>query len=214
MDINKEEIEEVRELFGKELKNLDPTEFDQLHKALQQKYHPDKFERFDDETVREMAKDKFQRIEKLAEKVRSHFGQKAVSAYGDQSDLEKEAVRYRFDDMKIEIVTKNKDLKYKLFGTYLRWLERGDKFQIPKTKAQITIDQNHQGNRVGFVETIRIYLSFTEADSIEIIIDWLYGRLSGQADALIIEGKRLPVDQQAMAAHIRQKARLQLRGPE
>lgn len=222
--LTKDEIAELKELFGAELPGLSEDEFDRLHKELRQKYHPDKFERYDDEVVREMAKEKFQRIEKLAEKMRRHFkGESfAAPAYGSgtdygnigdapgRDDLNSEEATFGFDEMKIEILTRDKDLKYRLFGTYLRWLERGDKFKIPGTEAVITIDQDHRGNRVGFVEAVRIYLSFKPGDSISDIIDWLYERLHGHAEAMIIEGKRLPVDQLAMAAYIRQKSFLGL----
>ncbi|MEM1001010.1 MAG: hypothetical protein AAGN35_28405 [Bacteroidota bacterium] len=215
--LSQEDIAEIKELFGTELQGLDPEAFDRLHKELRQKYHPDKFERYDDEVVREMAKDKFQRIEKLAEKVKAHFAGEstiAAPAYGSGTNYADEDAIFGFDDMKIEIMTRDKDLKYKLFGTFLRWLERGDKFKIPKTNAKITIDQDHRGNRVGFVEAIRIYLTFTAEDPIETIIDWLYERLNGRADALIIEGKRLPVEKLALAAYIRQKAFLGLKAPD
>lgn len=211
--LTKDEIAELKELFGAELPGLSEEEFDRLHKELRQKYHPDKFERYDDEVVREMAKEKFQRIEKLAEKMQRHFKGETLSApaYGSgKDDLDSEEATFGFDEMKIEILTRDKDMKYRLFGTYLRWLERGDKFKIPGTEAVITIDQDHRGNRVGFVEAVRIYLSFKPGDSISDIIDWLYERLHGHAEAMIIEGKRLPVDQLAMAAYIRQKSFLGL----
>lgn len=217
MNLSKEDLEDIRELFGKELQGIEPTEFDRMHKELRQKYHPDKFEQYGDEVVREMANDKFQRIEKLAQKVKAHFDGSVAptpNAYGNSSSLDNEDAIFGFDDMKIEIVTRDKDLKYKLFGTYLRWLERGDNFKIPETEAKITIDQDHRGNRVGFTETVRIYLSFGATDSIPAIIDWLYRRLSGQAEGLIIEGKRIPIDRLAMAAYIRQKSFLGLKAPK
>jgi hypothetical protein len=215
--LTKEEIAELKELFGAELPGLAAEEFDRLHKELRQKYHPDKFERYDDEVVREMAKEKFQRIERLAEKMQRHFKGEGLSApaYGSGTEYQKDDLHskdaiFGFDSMKIEILTRDKDLKYRLFGTYLRWLERGDKFKIPGTEAAITVDQDHRGNRVGFVESVRMYLTFKASDSIADIIDWLYERLHGHAEALIIEGKRLPIDRTAMALHIRQKSFLGL----
>ena len=95
--------------------------------------------------------------------------------------------------MQIEIITRNKDLKYHLFARY-RWLERGESYSIPKTKAKIVMDEDHQGTSIGFNETVRLFITFGEGDPIEFISLWLYHRLKEQATALIIEGKRLPID--------------------
>lgn len=108
--------------------------------------------------------------------------------------------------MKIEIITKDKDLKYRLFGTGYRWLERGDKFKVPNTNAKIIMDEGHSGNRIGFTESIRMYLTFTESDSLLEITKWLFLSIAGQADALIIQGKRIPVDLQEMITYMMRKS--------
>ncbi|MEL6651420.1 MAG: hypothetical protein AAFQ87_11505 [Bacteroidota bacterium] len=149
--------------YGKPLEKLEEAEFEKLHKSLRTKFHPDKFEQYDDEVVREMAKEKFQLLESLGQKIRTHFkaggGQtvQIVDAFG-------EAAIFAYDNMKIEILTRNKDLKYHLFGSRLRWLERGERFKIPKTGAYLIVETAHRGMSIGFTESVKIYLTFGPDD--------------------------------------------------
>ena len=53
------EREEIRKYFGKPVEELSRDEFIQLHRQLRSRYHPDNFEKFADETVREMATERF-----------------------------------------------------------------------------------------------------------------------------------------------------------
>ena len=108
--------------------------------------------------------------------------------------------------MKLEVVTADKDLKYHLFGTAYRWLAWGDKFKLPGTQAYIIIDEDHRGVRIGYRETIRMYLTFGPDDDLEKIIDWLYGKLAGRATSLLVEGTSIPVDRDLLARHIRRTA--------
>lgn len=207
--LSPEEKKEIQEIFGKSLESLDLETFEKLHKEQRLKYHPDKFEQYDDEVVKELANRRFQRIEALAEKVKPLLkGDKQVTS--PQEDIFQEDAQFAFEGMKIEIITKDKDLKYRLFGTRYRWLERGDKFKVPNTEAKIIMDEGHRGNRIGFNETIRMYLSFTESDSLFEITKWLFQSIAGQADALIIQGKRIPVDLQEMMTYIMRKSFLRL----
>ena len=209
--ITPEEKKEIQEIFGKSLETLDLETFEQLHKEQRMKYHPDKFEKYEDEVVKELANRRFQRIEALAEKVKPFLkGESKLKMPQGEEDIFSEDAQFAFDGMKIEIITKNKDLKYLLFGSRYRWLERGDKFKVPNTNAKIIIDEGHSGNLIGFTETIRMYLSFTESDSLFEITKWLYERIAGEADALIIQGRRIPVDFQEMTTYIMRKSMLRL----
>jgi len=207
------EKEEIREVYGKDLKDLEWEEFEKLQMELRKKYHPDKFEQYNDEVIREMAHEKYQRIESLGGKLRKYMEfQEAGTVDQSEADMFDKKARFAFEHMKIEIITREKDLKYLLFGTYVRWLEQGDEFNIPRTEASIIMDQDHRGVSVGFVETIRIYLSFGTQDDLDTVINWLYERLQGHADAVIIEGKRTKVELSHLQSLIRRKAFIGIEG--
>jgi len=212
-NLSTQEKAEIKEIYGKSLSELSPEEFEVIHKTLRQKYHPDKFEHFDDAVVREMAHEKFQRIESLGKKIRMYLQKQGSGKVENlEADWASDEATFAYQNMRIDIITREKDLKYHLFGTRLRWLEQGEVFRIPNTQASLIMDTDHMGVSVGFVETIRIYLSFGELDDLDIIIDWLHQRLAPYADALIIEGKRIKVDLNAMQSLIRRKSFLRLDG--
>ncbi len=208
--ISPEEKKEIQEIFGQSLEALDAETFEQLHKEQRLKYHPDKFEKYEDEVVKELANRRFQRIEALAEKVKPFLKGEKKIPQKSQEDIFRDEAQFAFEGMKIEIITKDKDLKYRLFGTRYRWLERGDKFKVPNTNAKIIMDEGHAGNSIGFTESIRMYLTFTESDSLFEITQWLFQSIAGQADALIIQGNRIPVDLQEMMVYIMRKSFLRL----
>ncbi len=212
--ITPEDRKAIKEFYGIEIEALELATFEKLHKELRKKYHPDKFERYDDAIVREMAHEKFQKLETLGEKIR-----KSLATGGNQKTdtgediLNKNAV-FAFDNMKIEILTRDKDLKYRLFGSYLRWLEWGDRYTIPDTKASIIMDENHRGVSIGFTESVKMYLTFNQDDNLEEIIRWLFQRIEGNAHAVIIEGQRIPVDLNQMLSLMRRKSFLRIEAPK
>ena len=114
-----------------------------------------------------------------------------IKETGDFTDVN---AIFAFDKMKIEVVTRNKDLKYHLFGTQYRWLNYGDSFKIPETEARIIADESHGGQRMGFVETVRMYLTFGFNDPIELVAVWLFNAINERVSSLIIEGKKVQVD--------------------
>lgn len=210
---SEEELREIRELFGKDLSEIQEDEFDQLLKQIRKKYHPDQFEQFANEVVKEMAKDKFQRVEALGQKVRLYLtGQLASLGAGEeQADIYRDEARFAFDDMKIEVVTRDKDLKYRLFGTRYRWLLKGDKFKIPKVEdAYLVVDGDHAGRSIGFNESIRMYLTFGEEADVNAMVEWLYHQIKQGADGLIIAGERIKVDLGQMQERIRRTSFLRL----
>lgn len=210
---SEKELQEIRQIYQKDLSELNPENFDQLHKQLRLKYHPDKFEQYEDDVVREMANEKFKRLEELGGKIKEYLANGGAGTVEPVEDIFKENARFAYDNMKIEIITRDKDLKYKLFGTRYRWLMKGDKFKVPQTeKAYIIIDADHAGRKIGFNESIRMYLTFGEQDSLDAIATWLYQRIVGYSDGLIIAGKRIDVDLAQMQARIRRKSFLRLEG--
>ncbi|MCE7922133.1 MAG: hypothetical protein DYG98_03685 [Haliscomenobacteraceae bacterium CHB4] len=203
---------EIRETFGVLPEHLDAETFRKTLRELRARFHPDNFEKFGDDTVRQLATERFQRIERLAEKIDAWLSGKLQPALPgpsapdtDQRIFDPRA-RFAYREMKIEIRTGDKDLKYHLFGTFYRWLTLGDRFKIPDTQAFLIADEEHLGRRIGFVESIRVYLTFEENDSVEVITRWLFSKIEGRADALLIEGELVPIAYEAILLAIKRRS--------
>lgn len=208
-----QEKEEIRKLFGLPLEQLDLDTFRKTHRELRSKYHPDNFEHLENEAVKEMATEKFQNIESLASRVEAHLtGEKpSVATYDSNVEdyLRPNAV-YAGKRLKIEILTGDKDLKYHLFGTFYRWLQMGDSFKIPDTGGSIVIDEDYSGRRIGFQETVRMYLTFGEADSIEDMVSWLFNKIIGRADKLLVAGDIVEIDLEKIIRAIKRETVLRI----
>lgn len=203
------EKEAIQKYFGKPIEELNEADFRHIRKQLRAKYHPDNFEKFEDQTVREMATERFQAIEKLSEKVLEYYSQSATGNSGREKIFDPKA-QFAFDKLKIEVITSDKDLKYNLFGTFYRWLVYGDTFKIPNTKASIIMDENHQGTSIGYRETIRFYLTFGVDDAVEDLVDWLFSRIQDRASSLIIHGDIVQLDRDAILRAIKKTTFLQI----
>ncbi|HRI61314.1 MAG TPA: hypothetical protein PK228_16355 [Saprospiraceae bacterium] len=207
-----QEQQDIRELFGALPEHLDAESFKKTLRELRAKYHPDNFEKFGDDIVRQLATERFQRIERLAEKIEGWWNAKTQaiqpgpSASGSDQRLFDPRARFAYREMKIEIRTGDKDLKYHLFGTFYRWLTLGDRFKIPDSQAFLIADEEHLGRRIGFVESIRVYLTFEETDSVELITRWLFDKIAGRADALLIEGELVPIEYEAILFAIKRRS--------
>lgn len=203
---------EIEKLFGLAPEQLNKDNFRQVLRELRVKYHPDNFEKFGDDTVRTLATERFQDIERLAAKIEDWLnGQLHVEKRPPNSDpiFGKDA-RFAVREMKIELRTSDKDLKYHLFGSFYRWLMLGDKFKIPETGAWLIADEGHAGHRIGFQETIRLYLTFGESDSVETIVGWLFSKIAGRADSLIIEGDVVPIEYPELLLAVKRRSFLRL----
>ena len=209
------EREEIRKLYGIPLEEMDKDSFKKLHRDLRSKYHPDNFEQFENEAVKEMATEKFQHIETLSEKIEAYLSGSIpipTLTKKEAGDFMHPDAVFAGNQIKIEILTAEKDLKYHLFGTQYRWLEFGDRFKIPGTTASITIDEGHRGRRVGFQEAIRMYLTFNEADSIENIVHWMFEKIEGNVNTLLVKGETVPVAEEAIVLAIKRETYLRI-GP-
>jgi|AntRauTorckE5430_2_1112549.scaffolds.fasta_scaffold09519_1 hypothetical protein len=206
--INLEEQKLVEKYFGVRLEKLSPDKFKQERKKLMSKYHPDKFQHFEDETISEMATERFQQIQSLSEKIEHYFNGKITLSLDDK--IRQTDAIFAFDKLRIEIVTNDKELKYDMFGTYYRWLTFGESFNIPNTGAFLVMQEEHRGHQIGFVETIKIFLTFGVKDAVEDIVSWFFQTIDGRAKSLIIAGKKIPVEYDAMLMAIRRKAFLEL----
>lgn len=208
-----EETAEIRELFGLQPTQLSEESFRKALRELRAKYHPDNFEKFGDETVRQLATDRFQRIERLAEKIEAWLRGETMPGPNRQNPPSTNAVpfddpraRFAYQAMKIEIRTDDKDLKYQLFGLFYRWLTLGERFKIPETQAYLVADEDYRGHSIGFRETIRVYLTFEETDPVENIVGWLYPKIAGRAEALLIEGEIIPIEYKTILETIKKRS--------
>ncbi len=208
--ITQAEREAIQKYWGTSLESLHPEEFQKTFKQLRAKYHPDNFEKFEDDTVKEMATERFQQIQALAKKLEAYFAGKIKPEKLEEQAFHPMA-QFAFDQMKIEIITSDKDLKYHLFGTSYRWLVYGDRYKVPSTKeAYLIIDEDHRGMSIGFREAIRMYVTFGVNDAVEDIVDWLYERIKGRANSLLIEGESIPVDRNEMMRKIKKTSFLRI----
>lgn len=207
----------IEKYFGVRLEELDTEQLKKIHRELRAKYHPDNFEKFEDETVREMATERFQLIEDLAVKIETYLSGKSANAGFSKNasgeDFMNAHAVFAANKLKIEVITTDKDLKYHLFGASYRWLQFGDKFKIPDTQASIIIDEDHQGRSIGYQESIRMYLTFDEHEAIEKVVEWLYPRIKDQAKSLLIAGNRVEIEPFNIFYAIRKLAFLRIELP-
>jgi hypothetical protein len=206
------EKEAIKKYYELSLEELDKESFAKKRKQLRAKYHPDNFEKYEDETVREMATERFQKIEEISDKMASYFAgdTPAEAADAPKGDYRHSSAVFAAKKMKIEIIANDKDLKYRLFGRRYRWLLFGDEFPIPDTGATIVMDEDHKGNSIGFQETIRMYLTFGEEQKPQEIVDWLYPRISEGAKKLLVEGETVDVHPAAILQMIQKRSFLRL----
>lgn len=206
--------EDIQKYFGERLDALTPESYKKQLKQLRAKYHPDNFEKFEDETVKEMATERFQRIEELSALVDAHFNGGTLApkgaSQGTDDPLFSDLAIFAANKLKVELITTDKDLKYHLFGTRYRWLTYGDTYKIPNTTGTLVIDGNHQGTRIGFNESIKIYLTFGEQSSVGDIADWLFAKLEGQNTKLLIEREATPITSEAIQQALRKASFLRL----
>jgi hypothetical protein len=212
------EKELVQKYFGTTVEKLPTATFKQKLKELRVKYHPDLFQKFEDDTILEMAKERFQEIQTLAEKIEAfHKGGNIGTPVDTKTKMKRDFMSpealFATKKMKIEIKTSDKDLKYHLFGSSYRWLQYGQNFRIPKTGGRIIMDEDHRGTRIGFEEVVRIYLTFDEGEVVETIVEWLIGKIEGRANSLIIGKELVNNNYEAVVQSIKKQSFLRLAAP-
>ena len=208
----------TQKYFGTTVEELSPSAFKEKLKELRIKYHPDQFQKFADDTILEMAKERFQEIQILAEKIEAfHKGEKMGAPPGAKTKMKRDFMSpealFATKKMKIKIKTSDKDLKYHLFGSFYRWLQYGSTFKIPNTGGTIIMDEDHHGTRIGFQEVVRIYLTFEEGEVVEDIVNWLMGKIAGRANSLIIGKELVDNDYEAIVQSIKKQSFLRLAAP-
>ncbi len=202
--LSKEDQDRIVKYFGKPLSEITSDNFKELHTEARKKFHPDNFTHFGDETVLEMAKERFQEIETLSSKV-SAFLEGKASAATAPSDAESDPnVVYRSEGMRIDIMTSDAALKFRLFRS--RLIDRGDEVKIKGTKAKLIAMENYYNRGAGFRETVKVMLAFGEQSDLMPVVEWLFRHISGVTSSFVIEGKLVPIDPYEILKAIRQEA--------
>lgn len=97
------------EYFGKHPEDLTLDEFEQKHRELRTKYHPDKFEKYDDDIVKELTGEKFKEIEQLAGKIRhTYFSGPVSSAAAAAHPALGENPQFAYKNLKSKLLPKKK----------------------------------------------------------------------------------------------------------
>ncbi|MFK7931978.1 MAG: hypothetical protein AB8G22_00630 [Saprospiraceae bacterium] len=204
----------IQKYFGQSVQDLSKEDFATKQKQLRAKYHPDNFAKYDDETVVEMATDRFQLLEAVMKKMQDYYDGKIKTPALDPSAptelYRHSAALFAARKLKIEVITRNKDLKYLLFGRRYRWLMYGETFKIPKTDASLVMDQDHRGTSIGYQESVRFYLTFGESQPIEAIVEWLFGGIAQEGTKLLIAGDKVEVNKAAIQNAIQKHTFLRL----
>ncbi|MEM9847138.1 MAG: hypothetical protein AAF847_04560 [Bacteroidota bacterium] len=212
--ITKQDQSDILKYFGLPLEELDEPTFKRIQKELRSKYHPDRFEKFEDDTIREMATERFQLIEKLSAKVAAYLTSPPdaiPTASSDYQDIFHHNARFQAKKLKVEIRTADKTLKFALFGKRnYKWLRYGERFKIPETSTYIVIDEDHYGSKIGYQESIRMYLSFGEEQATEDVANWIYDNIKDRADILLIAGEKVMIDAYQILLAIRQQTFLRI----
>ncbi|GAB4411705.1 MAG: hypothetical protein OHK0039_17110 [Bacteroidia bacterium] len=181
----------IKKYFGVDLSEITPETFKDLQKAARKKYHPDNFSHFGDDTVLDMAKERFQHIERLAVKIEAYL------ARPEPAQPTSEGVYYASEGMKIDIMTSDKTLKFQLFRNAI--IYRGDTVSIPGTQARlVALDDYSPRIHSGFRDNIKVMLAFGAQDDLQRIVVWLFTHISGRSSSFVIEGKIVPIDPYAI----------------
>ena len=209
--ITPEDVSKIKKYFNLDLKEVDAEKLKDLQKEARKKYHPDNFSHLDDEVIMDMAKERFQDIERLTHKLAGYLKagidlEEAMKAQPPKDWKVKE--KYASEGMKIDIMTRDKALKYMLFNS--RIIYRGDKMIIPGTNAKIFALEDYSGaSSTGFRENIKILLTFGPDDDIKDIVHWLFRHISGRTSSFVIEGKVVKIDPYEIMKAIQKESVLQ-----
>ena len=210
MTLTDQEKSLLKKYFESDLADLDVDDFKKKKKLLQARFHPDKYEKYDNEEVREMAKEKYQSISQLCERVEAFFNGddivkvKSSSSSSSSSPFGSMGMEiYATEGLLIEIVTKDKELKYRMFGSGLKWMLHGEAYIIKETNAKIRLWDTSGQRAMGFNETIKLTLSFSDDDDIQVIIDWLFTQVMTAVDVLIINKEKVAINRDAVSQLMR-----------
>lgn len=203
-----QDLDKIRKWLGSDLENLSEESFAVALKAARKKFHPDNFAHLEDDSVMEMAKERFQELETLADKIRKHLarGSEASEVRDEESGQQH---RYASDGMAVEIMTSDKTLKFQLFNSTM--IYEGDKIGIKGTRAKLVSRDDYLPRiSTGFRDNIKLFLAFGPEDPLQVVVEWLFRHINGRTSNFVIEGKVVPVEPLAILRAIQKEARLEL----
>lgn len=202
--LTEQDLDKIQKWLGTDLDKLTDESFTAALKTARKKFHPDNFAHLEDDGVTDMAKERFQELEKLAAKVKQH-----LETVGQSNSEETETARYASDGIAIDIMTSDKTLKFQLFSSAM--IYEGDKVKIPGTSARfISRDDYLPRISTGFRDNIKVFLAFGPDDPLQVVVEWLFRQINGRTSSFVIEGKVVPVEPLAILNAVRKEARLEL----
>lgn len=210
-NITEQDKQLIEKYYELPLADIDIATYKKKQRELRAKYHPDNFEKFDDDTIQEMATERFQQIERISQLLENFLkGQATLTNNKEQTTKFTADAKFSANGLRLELITQDKKFKYNLFGTHYKWLVIGDKYIIPNTNASIIMEEDHSGFAIGYTETVRLFLSFDIHDSIDEIVNWLYPRIKDKVSTLLIAKKEVSINPMAMKFAIQNKTILQI----
>lgn len=208
--ITEEDKVAIQKLFGKPLQELTAENFKEIQKEARKKYHPDKFTQYEDDLVQEMAKERFQQIEILGQKITQYL--EVRGGVEEEPDMDEESqMGYVAEGIHIDIMTGDMQLKYRLFSQ--RIIYRGDKIKIPGTQAKlIALEDYSPRASAGFRDNIKVQLKFGTDDNVNTVVQWIFRHISGVTSSFVIEGQVVKITPLDILRAIKKEARYEL-GP-
>lgn len=188
------DLDWASDLFKVPVEDLDAETIRQKRHLFHKHYHPDRFAHLKnaelDALLNEVYRDMLDRLRRVEE----HLLRTGHELHVDRDKTPPLSAV----DLEIQLTTHDKDLKYRLFGSHFRWLERGERFRIPGSNATLTSPGAHRGNVVGYNEHLHVFLTYGSGDPLDEIVIWLYSRIVGVVSALWVDGQRVEVEPRAM----------------
>lgn len=173
--------------------------------AIHRKYHPDRFGYLKDADLDKLLNEVYVDVKERLLRVEAELLRTALElpeghvAKGRTMSIEA---------LRIDLMTQDKELKYRLFRKRYLSLDEGTRIPIPGTNAFLVATTNHNGRDIGFSESIRMYLTYYPTDPLKDIVIWLYLGIAGHVTALYIDEQRVEVDPDAIYSAIAKRSLL------
>ncbi|MEO8068408.1 MAG: hypothetical protein ABI599_12000 [Flavobacteriales bacterium] len=189
------DLDWASDLFGVPVEDITTDVLSEKRSVVHMKYHPDRYMRHNDPELDALLTEVYREMMDRLRRIEEHILRGSTTLSGS---THLSVGPLNAENLQVELVTNDKDLKYRLFGAHMRWLERGDRFFIPRTRATLISSGGHKNNAIGFNESIKLFLTYGHDDALQEIVIWFYTRIAGQVTALWIDGQRVAVEPKAM----------------
>ncbi|HEX2618417.1 MAG TPA: hypothetical protein VHL57_12800 [Flavobacteriales bacterium] len=187
------------------IEDLSITDLREGRAAIHRKYHPDRFGYLKDEALDKLLHDVYVDVQARLRRVEAEL-LRAGMELPDGHVAKGRTISV--EALRIEVVTQDKELKYRLFRTRYLSLDEGRRIPIPGTGAFLVATSDSNGREIGFQESIRMFLTYHPTDPLKDIVIWLYLGIAGHVRSLWIDGERVEVDPEVMYSAIAKRSLL------